>query len=75
MDKHCLEGRTYEDYLKYMEEHPDTPVVQMDSVEGRKGGKVLLTIHFVNCSLMLAFLIEHNDAQSVIDVFNNLEKY
>lgn len=74
VDKHCLEGRTYEDYLKYMEEHPDTPVVQMDSVEGRKGGKVLLTIHFVNCSLMLAFLREHNDAQSVIDVFNNLEK-
>ena len=69
VDKHCLEGRTYEDYLKYMEEHPDTPVVQMDSVEGRKGGKVLLTIHFVNCSLMLAFLREHNDTQSVIDVF------
>ena len=46
----------------------------MDSVEGRKGGKVLLTIHFVNCSLMLAFLREHNDAQSVIDIFNELEK-
>lgn len=74
VDKHCLENRTYEDYLKYMEEHPDTPVVQMDSVEGRKGEKVLLTIHFVNCSLMLAFLREHNDAQSVIDIFNDLEK-
>ena len=46
----------------------------MDSVEGRKGGKVLLTIHFVNCSLMLAFLREHNDAQSVIDIFNELDK-
>ena len=57
-----------------MEEHPDTPVVQMDRAEGRKGGKVLLTIHFVNCSLMFAFLREHNDAQSVIDLFNDLEK-
>lgn len=74
VDKHCLESRTYEDYLNYIKEHPDTPVVQMDSVEGRKGGKVLLTIHFVNCSLMLAFLREHNDAQSVIDIFNELEK-
>ncbi len=73
IDKHCLENRTYEDYECYMEKHPDTPVVQMDSVEGRKGGKVLLTIHFVNCSFMLAFIREHNDAQSVIDIFNLLQ--
>ena len=74
IDKNCLVGRTYQDYLKYMEEHPDTPVVQMDSVEGIKGGKVLLTIHFVNCEFMLAFLREHNDAKSVIDIFNFLEE-
>lgn len=55
-----------------MEEHPDTNVVQMDSVEGIKGGKVLLTLHFVNCSFMLAFLRDRNDAQSVIDIFNEL---
>lgn len=46
----------------------------MDSVEGNKGGKVLLTIHFVNCSFMLAFIRNYNDAQSVIDIFNNLQK-
>lgn len=46
----------------------------MDSVEGKKGGKVLLTLHFVNCSFMLAFIREHNDAQSVIDIFNNLQR-
>lgn len=45
----------------------------MDSVEGTKGGKVILTLHFNNCSFMLAFLREHNDAQSVIDIFNHLE--
>ena len=44
-----------------------------DTVEGIKGGKVLLTIHFVNCSFMLAFIREHNDSQSVIDIFNMLE--
>lgn len=73
VDKKCLEGRRYEDYLEYMKEHPDTPVVEMDSVEGRKGGKVLLTIHFVNCSFMFAFLRDHNDAQSVIDIFNHIQ--
>ena len=45
----------------------------MDSVIGRKGGKVLLTIHFVNTSFMLAFIREHNDSQSVIDIFNNIQ--
>lgn len=74
VDKSCLYERKYEDYLKYMEENYDTPVVQMDTVEGKKVGKVLLTIHFVNCSFMIAFLRDHNDAQSVIDIFNDLNK-
>ena len=74
IDKNCLENRTYEDFEKYIEEHPDTPVVEIDSLEGKKGGKVLLTIHFVNCSFMLAFIRNHNDAQSVIDIFNNLQE-
>lgn len=73
IDKTCLVGRTYEDFLEYMQKHPDTPIVQMDTVEGIKGGKVLLTIHFVNCSFMLAFIREHNDAQSIIDIFNYLQ--
>lgn len=73
IDKKCLVGRTYEDFLEYIDKNPDTPIVQMDSVEGIKGGKVLLTIHFVNCSFMLAFIRNHNDAQSVIDIFNHLQ--
>ena len=73
VDKHCLESRTYEDFINYIKDNPDTPIVQMDSVIGRKGGKVLLTIHFVNTSFMLAFIREHNDSQSVIDIFNNIQ--
>ena len=46
VDRHCYDGRTYDDFIRFMEEHPDTPVAQMDSVIGRKGGKVLLTISF-----------------------------
>ena len=74
VDKHCLENRTYEEFEKYMKENPDTPVVEIDTVEGRKGGKVLLTIHFVNCSFMIAFIRNHNNAQSVIDTFNHIQE-
>ena len=72
VDKQCHVGRTYEDFQEYLAANPDIPVVEMDSVEGRKGGKVLLTIYFRNCSLMLAFIRNHNTARSVTDIFNGL---
>ena len=74
IDKNCLENRRYEDFEKFIEENPDIPIVEIDTVIGKKGGKVLLTIHFVNCSFMLAFIREHNDAQSIIDIFNDLQE-
>jgi len=73
VDSKCRINRTHEDFKKYCEAHPDSPVVEMDSVLGGVGGKVLLTMHFNNCGLMLAFLRNANNSQSVIDVFNMME--
>ena len=72
VDKQCHVGRTYEDFQEYLAANPEVAVTKMDSVEGRKGGKVLLTIYFRNCSLMLAFIRIHNTARSVTDIFNDL---
>ena len=74
VERACREGRTYRDFLAFMAEHPDTPVVQMDTVMGTvgTGEPVLLTIHFVEAELMLAFRREENTARSVIDVFDKL---
>ena len=72
VDKKCRIGRDYSCFLKFLKENPDTPVVQLDSVEGRKGSKVLLTIHFVKSEMMLAFLRDANTAKSVSDVFDYL---
>ena len=47
VDRACRKGRTYDDFKKYMEDHPGVAVVELDSVEGKKGCAVLLTIHFV----------------------------
>ena len=46
----------------------------MDTVIGVPGGKCLLTIHFVESSLMLAFLRDANTSQSVINIFNAMDK-
>lgn len=72
VDKKCRIGRTYGDFKAFLEEHPDIPFRECDSVEGVKGGKVLLTVHFVQQGLQLAFLREANDSQSVIDIFTRM---
>ena len=75
-DKNCREGRTYEDFKAFKEGHPDVPVVEMDSVLGKKGinEKVLLTIHFTNCKLMLAFIRDRNTAASVVETFDSFKE-
>ena len=72
VDKACRIGRDFNCFQKFMEENPDLPVTQLDSVEGKKGGKVLLTVHFVKCEMMLAFLREANTAKSVSDIFDSI---
>ena len=74
VDTACRIGRTYADFQAFTLAAPDAQVVEMDSVIGRVGGKVLLTLLFRDCGLMLAFLRDRNDSQSVIDAFERLWK-
>ncbi len=72
VDRNYLVDRTFDDFLAYTADNPDLPVVEMDSVIGRKGGKVLLTLFFRETSLMLAFLRDGNDARSVQGIIDGL---
>lgn len=45
VDRRCRIGRNYSDFQKILEDHPETTIVQMDTVIGRIAGKHLLTIH------------------------------
>ena len=72
VDKGCRIGRNYEAFRAFLDKNADTAVVQMDSVIGSKGGKCLLTIHFVDSSLMLAYLRDSNTSKSVTDIFEML---
>lgn len=72
VERACRIGRDYNSFLAFREANPQLPVTQMDTVEGVKGGKVILTVHFVKAECMVAFLRERNDAKSVTDSFNLL---
>ena len=71
VDTGCRIGRTYADFNAFLKKK-DVNAVEMDSVIGRVGGKVLLTLLFRSCDFMLAFIRERNTSQSVIDVFDFL---
>ncbi|SJZ43540.1 IS30 family transposase [Anaerorhabdus furcosa] len=67
--------RTYLDFLTFIKNNKCKYICEIDSVIGSKGEdeKVLLTLLFRNSNFMLAFLRNHNDAQSVVDIFDRLE--
>lgn len=67
------QGRTYEDFKRYIEEYPDLPVVEMDTVKGRlRKENVLLTFIFRETSFMLIFLMSDGTQASVRRVFDSL---
>lgn len=67
IDPKCRLGRTYEDFLKFIEEHPDVMPVQMDSVVGGAGtNKVLLTLRFKG-DFMPVFIRDRNTAATVLE--------
>jgi IS30 family transposase len=65
-------GRTYDEFQKMLKENLSASVVEMDTVEGTKGGKVLLTMMFRRCSLMLIFLLNSKTQEEVKRVFDEL---
>ena len=65
--------RTYTDFLKYMEKHPNTKVVEMDTVKGcREQGKRMLTLLFRDTNLMLILLMRDGKAATVVEQFDYL---
>lgn len=65
-------GKSYDDFCAYIAENPETEVVEMDTVIGRKGGKALLTLFFRRSSLMVALLLNQCTQSCVINAFNKI---
>lgn len=55
-------GRSYQDFQDFMCQHPLLNVVEMDTVIGRPGGKVLMTFQVVCADFMFALLLDSKRA-------------
>lgn len=67
-------GRTYNDFNDYLSIHPEASIVEMDTVEGIKGGKVFLTLLFRNYNFMLIFIMDSKTMDDVEKVFIRIKK-
>jgi IS30 family transposase len=71
-------GRSYEDFLCLMQDNPLLPYVEMDTVIGRNGGKVIMTFQFVNVNIMFGILMDNRTAAEagarIIDLKHKLKE-
>lgn len=66
-------GHFYKDYLHYVE-HNDVVITEMDTVEGIKEEEpVLLTLTFKTLSVQLAFIMEQQTSECVVETLNKIE--
>lgn len=66
-------GRTYEDFLAFIEENAVTRWIEMDTVIGRAGGKVIMTFDFTLCNFMFGLLLEDKSSLEVSEKTTNLK--
>jgi IS30 family transposase len=69
VDRTCRKGRTYEDFVNYLESdsYAIQRVSEMDTIEGRKGGKVIFTFFNIQSMMMFGVISDHQTAWAVCD--------
>lgn len=73
-ERRLKRGHTYECFKKYIEEHPNKIVWEMDTVEGVKGGKLFMTLLLRKANFMFMFLLESKEQKHTVHVFDELER-
>ena len=71
--KAVREGRTYADFLAYKDEGGITSWVEMDTVIGRIGGKVIMTFDFTFGNFMFGLLLDNKTAAEAADKIHALK--
>jgi len=66
-------GRTYDDFLRFIQENEINGYVEMDSLVGKTGGKAILTLHFTATHFMLGFLLQNLSASEVARVITDIK--
>jgi transposase, IS30 family len=66
-------GRTFDDFLAFIEENAVTHWTEMDTVIGRVGGKVIITFDFTLCNFMFGLLLNDKSCLEVSEKITALK--
>ena len=66
----CRKNRTHEDFKSYINEGQITYFAEMDTVEGKEGHSVLLTLYLVPLNVLLAYKLS---SQTIDEVVNKIK--
>ena len=73
LNREYRKRRTYNDFLKFKDSHPDVSFIEMDTLKGTLAqGKRLLTMIFHDTNVMLLHLMRDGKADTVIEIFDYL---
>ena len=72
--KSAKTGRTFTDFLAYTDEHEIQHWVEMDTVIGRIGGKVIMTFHFTQMNFMFGLLLNDKTSAEAATKIRALKK-
>ena len=73
-EREILINRKYEDFQKFINNHPDFNIVEMDTVEGLKNeNDCFLTLLWRKSKFMLIFKLENQTTEEVSRIFNILQ--
>jgi len=68
-------GRTYDDFRAYIETSEINHWVEMDTVIGRIGGKVIMTFHFTQMNFMFGLLLDDKTAVEAANKIRLLKEW
>jgi Transposase and inactivated derivatives, IS30 family len=67
-------GHLYKDFKEEIAQNPKMKIWEMDTVEGEKGGSVLMTLLLRGYNFMFVYHMKNKSAEGVIEVFDELER-
>ena len=71
----CMKkGRTFDEFLTFIEDNPCVPITQLDTVIGRVGGKTIMTLHFVQHDFMTGLLLDNKSSAQAAEKIQNLKR-
>jgi len=72
-ERSIRKGRTYTDFQTYIADNSISQYIQMDTVEGKKGGECFLTMAFIPENFLIAYKIKTQTNEEVKKIIMNIK--